>query len=103
MEMTIDQIMQQAKLALKESKLEEAEFLFKNIIQKHINSQVLVVDSANATAEYVVQYLKNKRLLYKNTTILEDKYYVSDKPTAFNHLAKAVLNLDIAAVQHIQL
>ena len=77
--------------------------LFKNIIQKHINSQVLVVDSAKATAEYVVQYLKNKRLLYKNTTILEDKYYVSDKPTAFNHLAKAVLNLDIAAVKHIQL
>ena len=33
MEMTVDQMMQQAKLALNESKLEEAEFLFQNILQ----------------------------------------------------------------------
>jgi Tfp pilus assembly protein PilF len=33
MEMTVDQMMQQAKLALNESKLEEAKFLFQNILQ----------------------------------------------------------------------
>ena len=33
MEMTVDKMMQQAKLALNESKLEEAKFLFQNILQ----------------------------------------------------------------------
>ena len=77
--------------------------LFKSIIEKHIHSKVLIVDSAKATSEYVLKYLNNKKLLCKNKMILEDKYYVSDKPTAFNHLAKSILNIEPNAVQQIHL
>ena len=77
--------------------------LFKSIIEKHIDSKVLIVDSAKATSEYVLKYLNNKKLLAKSKVILEDRYYVSDKPTAFNYLAKDVLNINANAVQYIQL
>ena len=63
----------------------------------------MIVDSAKATSEYVLKYLNNKKLLAKSKVILEDRYYVSDKPTAFNYLAKDVLNINANAVQYIQL
>ena len=37
MEKTVDQMMQQAKLALNESKVEEAKFLFQNILEVQPN------------------------------------------------------------------
>ena len=77
--------------------------LFKSIIAKHIHSKVLIVDSAKATSEYVLKYLNNKKLLSKNKMILEDRYYVSDKPAVFNHLAKSILSIDANAVQQIHL
>ena len=77
--------------------------LFKSIIEKHIHSKVLIVDSAKATSEHVLKYLHNKKLLTKNKLILEDRYYVSDKPIAFNHLAKDILNIDTNVVQQINI
>ena len=60
--MTVDQIIQQAKLALNEGKLEEAKSLFQNILQiqpshykahTNIGAILLKLDKFNEAQEYI--------------------------------------------------
>ena len=82
MEMTVDQMMQQAKLALNESKLEEAEFLFQNILQAqpthykaHNNLGAILLklgklDEAEVSFKKAIEYKPDYFEAHKNLNIV---------------------------------
>ncbi len=83
--MTVDQMIQQAKLALKESKLEEAEFLFKNILQvepthykAHNNLGAILIklgrlDEAKASFKKAIEHKPEFEVAYFNLGIVLEK------------------------------
>ena len=85
MEMTVDQMMQQAKLALNESKLEEAEFLFQNILQAqpthykaHNNLGAILLklgrlDEAEVSFKKAIEYKPEFEVAYYNLGITQEK------------------------------
>ena len=85
MEMTVDQMMQQAKLALNESKLEEAEFLFQNILQAqpthykaHNNLGAILLklgrlDEAEVSFKKAIEYKPEFEVAYYNLGIVQEK------------------------------
>ena len=85
MEMTVDQMMQQAKLALNESKLEEAEFLFQNILQAqpthykaHNNLGGILLklgklDEAEVSFKKAIEYKPEFEVAYYNLGITQEK------------------------------
>ena len=85
MEMTVDQMMQQAKLALNESKLEEAKFLFQNILQAqpthykaHNNLGAILLklgrlDEAEVSFKKAIEYKPQLELAYYNLGIPLEK------------------------------
>ena len=85
MEMTVDQMMQQAKLALNESKLEEAEFLFQNILQaqpthykahNNLGSILLKLgklDEAEVSFKKAIEYKPKFEVAYYNLGITQQK------------------------------
>ena len=85
MEMTVDQMMQQAKLALNESKLEEAEFLFQNILQAqpthykaHNNLGAILLklgrlDEAEVSFKKAIEYKPEFEVAYYNLGIALEK------------------------------
>ena len=91
MEMTVDQMMQQAKLALNESKLEEAEFLFQNILQAqpthykaHNNLGAILLklgklDEAEVSFKKAIEYKPEFEVAYYNLGIAQEKLGRSDE------------------------
>ena len=85
MEMTVDQMMQQAKLALNESKLEEAKFLFQNILQaqpthykahNNLGSILLKLgrlDEAEVSFKKAIEYKPEFEVAYYNLGIALEK------------------------------
>ena len=85
MEMTVDQMMQQAKLALNESKLEEAKFLFQNILQAqpthykaHNNLGAILLklgklDEAEVSFKKAIEYKPEFEVAYYNLGIALEK------------------------------
>ena len=85
MEMTVDQMMQQAKLALNESKLEEAEFLFQNILQAqpthykaHNNLGAILLklgrlDEAEVSFKKAIEYKPEFEVAHNNLGIALEK------------------------------
>ena len=85
MEMTVDQMMQQAKLALNESKLEEAEFLFQNILQAqpthykaHNNLGAILLklgklDEAEVSFKKAIEYKPDYFEAHNNLGITQEK------------------------------
>ena len=85
MEMTVDQMMQQAKLALNESKLEEAKFLFQNILQaqpthykahNNLGSILLKLgrlDEAEVSFKKAIEYKPEFEVAYYNLGITQEK------------------------------
>ena len=85
MEMTVDQMMQQAKLALNESKLEEAKFLFQNILQAqpthykaHNNLGAILLklgrlDEAEVSFKKAIEYKPEFEVAYYNLGITQEK------------------------------
>ena len=85
MEMTVDQMMQQAKLALNESKLEEAKFLFQNILQAqpthykaHNNLGAILLklgklDEAEVSFKKTIEYKPEFEVAYYNLGITQEK------------------------------
>ena len=85
MEMTINQMMQQAKLALNEGKLEEAEFLFQNILQAqpthykaHNNLGAILLklgrlDEAEVSFKKAIEYKPEFEVAYYNLGIALEK------------------------------
>jgi len=85
MEMTVDQMMQQAKLALNESKLEEAKFLFQNILQaqpthykahNNLGSIFLKLgrlDEAETSYKKAIEYKPEFEVAYYNLGIALEK------------------------------
>jgi len=75
--------------------------LFKHIIKKNLHKHIKIIDSAKATAQQASECLENNQLLLSTKKNLKNQYYVSDKPHAFNHLAKVLLNLNNIQINHI--
>ena len=85
MEMTVEQMMQQAKLALNESKLEEAKFLFQNILQaqpthykahNNLGSILLKLgrlDEAEVSFKKAIEYKPEFEVAYYNLGIALEK------------------------------
>ena len=85
MEMTVEQMMQQAKLALNESKLEEAKFLFQNILQAqpthykaHNNLGAILLklgrlDEAKVSFKKAIEYKPEFEVAYYNLGITQEK------------------------------
>ena len=85
MEMTVDKMVQQAKLALNESKLEEAEFLFQNILQAqpthykaHNNLGAILLklgrlDEAEVSFKKTIEYKPEFEVAYYNLGIALEK------------------------------
>ena len=85
MEMTVEQMMQQAKLALNESKLEEAKFLFQNILQaqpthykahNNLGSILLKLgrlDEAEVSFKKAIEYKPEFEAAYYNLGITQEK------------------------------
>ena len=85
MEMNVDQMMQQAKLALNENKLEEAEFLFQNILQAqpthyktHNNLGAILLkldrlDEAEVSFKKAIEYKPEFEVAYYNLGIALEK------------------------------
>ena len=85
MEMTVEQMMQQAKLALNESKLEEAKFLFQNILQaqpthykahNNLGSILLKLgrlDEAEVSFKKAIEYKPEFEVAYYNLGITQEK------------------------------
>ena len=83
--MTVDQMMQQAKLALNENKLEEAEFLFQNILQAqpthykaHNNLGAILLklgrlDEAEVSFKKAIEYKPDYFEAHNNLGITQEK------------------------------
>lgn len=77
--------------------------LLKETIKKIINNNILIIDSAKATAEHVTKYLAEKKLLLNTYNSKRDKFYVSDKPEKFDQLANMFLGIKNIKVNHVRL
>jgi tetratricopeptide (TPR) repeat protein len=85
MEMTIDQIIQQAKLALNEGKLEEAKSLFQNILQiqpshykAHTNIGAILLkldkfNEAEASFKKAIEFKPEFEIAYYNLGVTQEK------------------------------
>ncbi len=69
--------------------------LLKNTIAKVLGSGVMLIDSGEATAEYVNKYLGENNLLSGKRKNEQYKYFVSDSVLGFSEIAKRFLGRSI--------
>mgnify|MGYP006096453129 CR=1 FL=1 len=75
--------------------------VMQNVFNKVINKDIYIINSAEATAKYVNQYLLNQNLTIKLKSNNSDQYYVSDKPEKFDKLANMFLGITNINVEHV--
>lgn len=73
--------------------------VFSSLIRSHIASTIKVVDSAECTARFVTDILKNKQLFNHHVTGQNIQYYVTDSPERFSRVGKIFLEKDIRDIK----
>ncbi|QQR79465.1 MAG: glutamate racemase [Deltaproteobacteria bacterium] len=77
--------------------------LLKSTIQKVVGPEVVLIDSAEATAFYTEKILKEKNLL---NTVLENgkvSFYVTDSAEKFKNVGELFLKQHISEVEHVSI
>lgn len=69
--------------------------ILKKVISKVMGQGVALVDSGRETALYTAKLLSERGLLNDSTEPGKSRFYVSDTPDGFSHLAGMFLDRDI--------
>lgn len=77
--------------------------LLKDTIREVLGDKVVLVDSAEETAQSVYRHLMQQDMLREKTTDVQHKFYVSDLPDRFNQVAKHFLGDKITNVIRIDI
>lgn len=77
--------------------------LLKNVIREVLGDKVVLIDSAEETAQAVYQHLMNTDILREKTTDVLHKFYVSDLPDRFHQVARHFLGDKITNVIRIDI
>ena len=75
--------------------------LLKKAIQKVLGEKIILVDSAKKIAEEVKGILSNSDLIRNQNRRGKQKFLISDKPQAFNEIAKKFLGREIKGVKYV--
>lgn len=77
--------------------------LLKDVIRKVLGQQIVLIDSAEETAQVVYKTLIESDLLREKTAQIEHKFYVSDFPERFKKIARYFLGDTIQNVIRIDI
>lgn len=77
--------------------------IIKDVIQRVVDNDIRIVDTAIETANQVRQILAQKNLLCERTIAPQHKFFVSDLPQKFEEIAERFLGEPIANVARINL
>ena len=66
--------------------------MIKKVIKAHLKRKVVIIDSAIETAQYTKKYLYTHNLESDEKNNLKDLYYVTDKLSRFEDIARMFLN-----------
>jgi len=77
--------------------------MIKQVIQAHLNKRIVIIDSAIETALYTKKYLHKHDLSNQQRIESQDFYYVTDKLSRFEDIAKMFLSEDIIDIQPVNL
>jgi glutamate racemase len=77
--------------------------LLKNVIHKVLDNDIVLIDSAEETAQVVYKQLMEKGLLREKTASVSHKFYVSDFPEQFNKVARHFMGGDIRNVIRVDI
>jgi len=77
--------------------------LLKDVIREVLGDRVVLVDSAEETAQAVYKYLMGENLLREKTADVSHKFYVSDVPDRFSQVARHFLGDTIGNVIRIDI
>lgn len=77
--------------------------IIKDVIQRVVDNNIRIVDTAIETANQVRQILTQKNQLRAQTTAPQHKFFVSDLPQKFEEIAERFLGEPIANVERIDL
>lgn len=77
--------------------------LLKGVIGEAMGPQVMLIDSAEATALELAKLLKTKNLLNSDETEADHKFYVSDVPERFSQVAQQFLGKALNNVTRVDI